>query len=197
MDFYDDSKNVDAYIEMAEGYDGRELIDKLGPYLPEGSTVLELGMGPGKDMDILLTKYQVTGSDRSQIFVDRYRQTHPEADLLVLDVTALDALATSGRTFDCIYSNKVLHHLTRDELIDSLAQQHALLNDGGLLCHAFWYGDGVQDIHGMLFTYYTEDDFETLRGTDFEIVLLERAKEMEDGDTVYVILRKHSNDTSN
>lgn len=38
---------------MAEGYDGEELIKILKEYLPEKSTLLELGMGPGKDLDIL------------------------------------------------------------------------------------------------------------------------------------------------
>ena len=53
MGYYDDPKNTQQYIEMAEGYDGRELIEALSRHLPAGATVLELGMGPGKDLDIL------------------------------------------------------------------------------------------------------------------------------------------------
>ena len=53
MDYFDDEQNVRDYIRMAEGYDGRALVDKLGAYLGEGATVLELGMGPGIDLDML------------------------------------------------------------------------------------------------------------------------------------------------
>ena len=47
MGFYDDDKNVEQYIQMAEGYDGKLLIDILLKHLPSKSSVLELGMGPG------------------------------------------------------------------------------------------------------------------------------------------------------
>jgi hypothetical protein len=52
MGFFDTEKGVEQYIKMAEGYDGAELIKILQKYLPQNSTVLELGIGPGKDMDI-------------------------------------------------------------------------------------------------------------------------------------------------
>jgi cyclopropane fatty-acyl-phospholipid synthase-like methyltransferase len=59
MGYFDERKNVDAYIQMAEGYDGRELITILKKRLPAGSTVLELGMGPGIDLDLLAESYTV------------------------------------------------------------------------------------------------------------------------------------------
>jgi ubiquinone/menaquinone biosynthesis C-methylase UbiE len=70
MNYYDEIDNVREYIEMAEGYDGRELIEVLKQYLPKGASILELGMGPGKDLDLLSQTYQVTGSDNSQVFLD-------------------------------------------------------------------------------------------------------------------------------
>jgi trans-aconitate methyltransferase len=108
MGYFDNVKNVRDYIRMAEGYDGRELIENLKKHLRSGSSVLELGMGPGKDMDILAGTYRVTGSDSSRIFLDMHRQTHPEADLLQLDAVTIK----TDRRFDCLYSNKVLQHLT-------------------------------------------------------------------------------------
>jgi len=87
MWFFDTEKGVQEYIKMAEGYDGVELIRILQKYLPANSTVLELGMGPGKDMDILKKLYIVTGSVNSQIFLDKYKKNNPDADLLLLDAT--------------------------------------------------------------------------------------------------------------
>lgn len=41
MGYFGDPQNVAEYIRMAEGYDGRELVDILRGYLVEGATVLE------------------------------------------------------------------------------------------------------------------------------------------------------------
>ena len=97
---------------MVEGYDGAELIKILHKHLPENSTVLEIGIEPGKDMDILKKSYAVTGLDGSRVFLDKYKETHQDTDLLLLHAVTME----TDRTFDCIYSNKVLHHLTKENL---------------------------------------------------------------------------------
>ena len=56
---------------MAEGYNGKALIDILKKFLPKGSTILELSMGPGKDLNLLKKYYTVTGSDISKIFLNK------------------------------------------------------------------------------------------------------------------------------
>ena len=66
MSYYHDQENAEGYVKMAEGYDGHELIERLKLHLPAGSTVLELGMGPGSDLEILAEDYTVTGSDYSR-----------------------------------------------------------------------------------------------------------------------------------
>ena len=77
MGYYDREENVQEYIQMADGYDGKALIDRLWRFLPDGSTVLEIGMGPGKDLDILREKYVVTGSDSSDVFLE-FIQENPQ-----------------------------------------------------------------------------------------------------------------------
>ena len=154
MGFFDTEKGVDQYIKMAEGYDGAELIKILQKYLPENSTILELGMGPGKDMDILMESYTVTGSDNSQVFLDKYKEKHLDADLLLLDAVIIQ----TDRKFDCIYSNKVLHHLTKEDLIKSLQRQKEALNPNGIAFHSFWKGNKVEEMEGLLFTYYETED---------------------------------------
>ena len=76
MGFYDEEETAKQYISMADGYDGQILIDVLRKHVPDGSAVLELGMGPGVDLDILDEHYKVTGSDNSQYFLDRYQKNH-------------------------------------------------------------------------------------------------------------------------
>jgi len=53
MSFFDGEKNVDWCLRMSEGYDGAELVEVLSRHLARGSTVPELGMGPGKDPPLL------------------------------------------------------------------------------------------------------------------------------------------------
>lgn len=186
MGYFDDAENVEAYIKMAEGYDGRELITVLRKYLDPGATVLELGMGPGKDLDLLREHFRVTGSDSSQAFVNRYRQAHPDADLLQLDAAVLD----TERHFDAIYSNKVLHHLTKPELKASFQKQAQLLNAGGIVLHSFWYGDKEEAFSGLRFVYYTEHTLSEMLRDAYETLELQRYTEMETDDSFYIVLRR-------
>ena len=186
MGYFDNEKNVQAYIEMADGYDGKELIEVLKLHIPEGSTVLELGMGPGKDCDILRQSYRVTGSDNSVVFLELYRKTHPEADVLQLDAIHIE----TQRTFDCIYSNKVLHHLTTSELHASFQRQYDVVNEDGVVFHSFWYGSKQEELDGLLFVYYTETDLQKIMETYFMILDIQRYTEMEANDSLYVVGKK-------
>jgi cyclopropane fatty-acyl-phospholipid synthase-like methyltransferase len=186
MGYFDNDKNVQDYIEMVEGYDGAELINALEDYLPKGSTLLELGMGPGKDLDILKETYVATGSDSSQIFVDRYNNSNKDADVILLNAVTID----TEIKFDCIYSNKVLHHLKKVDLIKSFRRQKDVLNDGGILFHSFWYGNKEEEHHGLLFVYYLEDQLIEIVKDDFEILEMKKYSEMETDDSIYIVLKK-------
>jgi cyclopropane fatty-acyl-phospholipid synthase-like methyltransferase len=186
MGYFDDEKNVTEYIKMAEGYDGREFIPILKKHLVENATILELGMGPGKDLELLSEYFRVTGSDNSQIFLDRFRVGHPNADLLWLDAVSLD----TERKFDCIYSNKVLHHLTKSQLRTSFLRQVEILNPGGFLFHTFWYGDTEEDYDGLRFVYYTPEKMSELIRDDFDEIELNIYAEMDENDSFFVLLQK-------
>ena len=188
MGFYDEEKNVEVYVQMAEGYDGQELVAGLRQHLPPGSAVLELGMGPGKDLALLAVEFNVTGSDRSEIFLRRYRRDQPDAELLLLDAVTLE----TEQRFDAIYSNKVLHHLCVDELRVSFQRQAARLNANGLLLHSFWYGEGTEEVHGLQFTYYTDASLMAVVGPEFEKVASVRYTEIDEGDSLYLLLRRSS-----
>jgi cyclopropane fatty-acyl-phospholipid synthase-like methyltransferase len=188
MGYYDTERGVEEYVEMAKGYDGAQLIDVLKGYLPAGSAVLEVGMGPGVDLDILARTYAVTGSDYSQVFLDRYRETHPEADLMLLDAVSLK----TERRFDGLYSNKVLHHLSPEELRTSLEAQAVLLDTDGVAMHSFWWGEQEEEwMEGLRFVYYTEPELvDAVLGTGLEVARCERYTEMETNDSFFIVLRK-------
>ena len=184
--YFDKEKNVKAYMEMVIGMDGRKLIDILKGYLKKGSSLLELGMGPGADLDILGQFYEATGSDTSSIFLDLYRKRNPKADLMLLDAQTLE----TEKRFDCIYSNKVLMHLEKDGLVRSFERQMDILNHGGIAFHSFWRGQGQELMEDLMFVYYEIEDIEAMLPKGLSVIESGIYDEDKKNDSFYVILKK-------
>jgi len=96
MGYFDTKKGIEEYIKRSQGWGGQKLINVLKKYLPKKSTLLELGMGPGRDFDILKKTYIATGSDGSKAFLDRYKKKNKTAEIVRLDVVIF--LQTGGLT---------------------------------------------------------------------------------------------------
>ena len=184
--YYKVKQSVDEYIKMAEGHSGKDLIDKFRTFLSKGASILELGTGPGTDWKILSKDFEVTGSDFSSEFLNRLKAKEPTAEFLELDASKL----STDRKFDAIYSNKVLHHLSDEELKQSIRRQAAILNTDGIICHSFWLGEGSETFKGMYVNYHTAEELTKLFEYEFEIVLLEDYAEFEEGDSIILIGRK-------
>ncbi len=120
------------------------------------------------------------------MFLDRYKRQNPKADLLKLDAVTL----STDRTFDCIYSNKVLHHLTRKELRKSFQRQTEILNPNGIVFHSFWKGNKDENYDGLLFTKYQIDGLKERIGDNFDILAINPYTEIEKDDSIYVMLSK-------
>ncbi|WP_028672487.1 class I SAM-dependent methyltransferase [Saccharospirillum impatiens] len=183
MSYYDDSKSVDEYIEMCQGYDGSNIYEMVKNHLDNGQSVLELGSGPGFDIPFLANHFHVTGSDLSEEFLRRCRKNHPDIEFLQLD--AKDVNVTSK--YDCIYSNKVLHHLTVDELSQSLDAQANALTQNGIIAHSFWIGEDSQEMSGLLFTFYRERHLLEIISKRFTVLSTLSYKEFEQSDSLFVI----------
>ena len=215
MAYYDDTINVEKYIRMAAEYDGKLLVEAIGNFLAYGSRVLELGMGPAKDTLMLSQHYQVIGSDSSTVFVERFRKLHPNVRVELLDAITLE----TEDQYQGIYSNKVLYHLTRDELLASFRRQAHVLTRGGIALHSFWHGDEEgehQGLHSVYVNrvahatgrltilrergrpfrcrraaaYYSEDSMKALIGSEYNILDTRTYTEIESHDSFYIVLRK-------
>lgn len=188
MGFFDSSENVEEYIRMTEGYDFSFVFEKLLVNLIEGSSLLEIGMGPGKDLLSLDEKYKVTGSDASAVFVERFKKLHATK---AIEVMQLDAVTlTIEKTFDCIYSNKVLMHLEKAYMKQSLLKQQELLNPGGIIFCTLWYGNSREEYGELLFNYYTEESINEVIPSSLEIKTFERYTEEEKEDSFVLILQR-------
>jgi ubiquinone/menaquinone biosynthesis C-methylase UbiE len=184
--YYQTRESAESYIKVAKEFDGQELIHHLGNFIQKGSTVLELGTGPGTDLEILSQSYHVTGSDFSQHFLDILIEKKIQNELLLLNAITLEV----DSTFDCIYSNKVLQHLTNDELLLSIQNQLQILKDGGIVCHSFWAGTDSYEMKGAFHNYHTIEELEDWFSPYFKIQFLKFYDEMEKDDSILLIGQK-------
>lgn len=187
MGFYDDPANVDSYEKMCEGYDGSELYNVLSRHLEPGSSMLELGTGPGADLRHFQTQYEVTGSDLSEEFLKRGRLHFPDVTFHQLDAVTLNI----NQPFDCIFSNKVLHHLNMEQLEESFRRQTQVIRPGGLFAHTFWMGDKEMTMHGMYFLYHNRERLLALVNRYFEVIDTYCYSEFEDSDSLFVLARNN------
>jgi len=185
MSFYLDARNVEDYIDMAKGFNGEDLISVLKQYLVKDSSVLEIGMGPGVDYELLSEYFNVLGTDFSPIFIERYKSMHPDANVCILNAITMDI----DQKFDGIYSNKVLMHFEKNEMIASLVKQKKMLNNGGIMVHSLWKGTTTEAYDGLRFVYYTEEILRDCLEGHFEILEIQSYKEMEEDDSIFIVLR--------
>lgn len=181
--YYKTKESVEEYINLAEGIDGRQLIEKLKKFLEPKSSILEIGSGPGTDFQILKKDYRVIGSDFSTEFLRRLISNNEKEEFLHLDAVTLK----TNKKFDGIYSNKVLQHLSDEDLRKSIQRQVDILNPNGIICHSFWKGSGDEEFKGLLVNYQTDESVRNIFGDRFEILLLEEYEEFEEGDSLLFI----------
>jgi SAM-dependent methyltransferase len=184
--FYQTKESVALYLEMAKDASGKEMIEEFNLYLDKGAEVLEVGSGPGTDWNILNEKYQVIGSDYSEEFLHHLRTSNPEGEFIQLDA----ALMNTEKVFDAIYSNKVLHHLTDDQLKQSIQGQLDILRPAGIICHSFWKGKNEETFKGMLVNYHTQEELKELFSSTFDVLVLKEYQEFEENDSILLIARK-------
>jgi len=187
MGYYNTKKGIEEYILRSQDWKDPKIDKILKKYLPKHATLLELGMGPGKDFELLQKIYQSTGSDKSKRFLERYKKTHKGSKLVKLDAITI----RTNKKFDCIFSNRVLHHLTKSELKRSLARQKEVLNQDGIAFHTFWKGKITEKKRGLLFIYYQKEQLKKILKQHFDVLELEIFSADEKDDSIYVVLKKN------
>lgn len=184
--YYQNEKVVNEYIKMAEGHDGKALINKYINFIEKNAHILELGTGPGSDWKIWNETHQITGSDYSKEFIVQLKTNFPKGNFLNLDAITID----TSLQFDAIYSNKVLHHLTNDELVQSFKKQHSTLKANGFIGHSFWKGQDNEYFNGMFVNYHDKEALNVFLAPFFELVHFELYEEFEKDDSIFIIAKK-------
>ena len=187
VEFYNDPLKVDEYEKMCDQYDGSELYKVLAHHLKDNTTLLELGSGPGNDINYLHKQYKVTGSDLSDEFLLRGKKRFSDVPFIKLDAVSIK----TDDVFDCIFSNKVLHHLTLEKLEKSLKRQLDVIVKNGLCAHTFWLGDKEFTMEGMLFLFHNRERLIKMVSEYFTILEAYEYKEFEEDDSIFVIAQNN------
>lgn len=128
------------YTLMVKFSDNKYIINEFRKRIDHSKKILELGSGPGNDYGILMKYYDITGSDYSETFLKILRKKFKNDQFLNINALTVE----TKEKYDVIYSNKVLHHLTTENLATSLNRQYEVLNEGGVLFHTMWKGTDVK-----------------------------------------------------
>jgi cyclopropane fatty-acyl-phospholipid synthase-like methyltransferase len=139
--------NGDSKLIIAEGYDrmgerfaewnatrpaeGRQwFLGEVLARLPEGSSVLELGCGPGTDAAALSTARSYVGVDLSPVQLSIARRVAPAAAFVVGD---LASIAFRADSFDGVIAFYAFNHVPIDEVQPAFAGALTWLRPGGYL----------------------------------------------------------------
>ena len=177
-EYYHTKESVDEYTQLAADVSGKQLITKLQDFLADGSSILEIGSGPGTDWNILNDSFNVTGSDNSSEFLTHLKDKNTNGEFLLLDAVTLQ----TNNTFDGIYSNKVMHHLTDKEFTQSIKRQYEITNPDGIICHSYCKGEGSEVFKGLFVNYHSETTLQKAFEQYFDIISLEDYAEFEEND---------------
>lgn len=106
-------------------------IDKFVSFLKEGSTVLDVGCGPGLKAKYLNSLgFKITGIDFSEEMITIAKKNSPSSDFQVKDITK--PLGFTEK-FDGVFAHAVLLHIPKQEIKSVLQNLSAVLNAGGYL----------------------------------------------------------------
>jgi SAM-dependent methyltransferase len=150
--------------------------------LPEGSSVLELGCGPGTDAQELAANRWYVGVDLSRVQLSIARQRAPHATFIVGDVTSI---AFRPASFDGVVAFYVFNHVPLEEVAPTFARIFRWLRPGGWLMSSLLTTEADDRVEEwldvpMFFAGARPESYDRLlRDAGFELELFEIREEVD------------------
>lgn len=178
------AKTIEGYNRCAGAFVAKHM--SLGIYeqfvrefsncLKEGSTILDLGCGPGNIAKFLVNQnkgYKILGVDLSSEMLKLAHQNVPTEHFVIGDIRDLQL----ERKFDAVIASFCIIHLEDDEAIGLLRKTRDLLNDQGFLYLCFMNG-GIPGFdkasfsnEEMYFNYFSPDEIKKiLENLDYKVL---------------------------
>lgn len=113
-------------------------LEKLAQNIKDGSSVLDVGCGNGRLLEVLENK-KITylGVDNSEELITLAQKNYPHYSFKVVDI--LDLKNKINQKFDLVISVAVLHHLPSGKLqVQALEQLKKMLSTDGQIIFSVW-----------------------------------------------------------
>lgn len=149
--------------------------NKFLSLIPKKAKILEAGCGYGRDCGVFCEKgYDVTGIDLSQGMLDVAKKNVANVEFIKMSVRDL---RFEDYTFDGIWCNAVLLHLSKKDTQKAIEELARVLKNQGIMYVSVRKGEnkelvkeGPEDTP-RYFTYFSEDEIEKyFRECGFEII---------------------------
>ncbi len=140
-------KTIESYNDCADRfvqvYMDLGLFEKyfreISDLLKEGSTILDMGCGPGNGARFFLNQnkgYQIVGVDLSVEMLQHAKQYAPDANFILGDIRSI----VFQQTFDAVIASFCIIHLSDNETAVFLRKTFNMLGPGGYLYLSFMCG---------------------------------------------------------
>ena len=122
-------------------YKRKRFLELLGKMDFASKAVLEVGSGPGGNLDFIYNKgcRRITGVDISGQMVALSRDLLKGKDIEVLKINGT-VLPFEDSTFDCVFTSTVLQHITDERLLQQLCREICRVSKGEV-----WLFERVED----------------------------------------------------
>lgn len=148
--------------------DMQELMKDFLEYLEEGSTVLDMGCGSGRDSLYFYEQgYDVTALDASEEMC-KLAEIHTGLDVLLMRYEDMEFAAV----FDGIWASEALIHMPKTELPEILTRMMAALRDHGILYMSFREGEFEGFQGERYFCDFTENSLRRLLAGSRELQII-------------------------
>jgi ubiquinone/menaquinone biosynthesis C-methylase UbiE len=153
--------------------------------LPEGSSIIEIGCGIGRDAKRLLEKYKYTGVDASKSMLEIAKKNNPGANFEVMD---FHNLSFADNSFDGFWAAASLLHVPKSEIQQVLKGIKRIVRNKGVGFISLKLKDSLDE--GVIkenkqgipteryFSFYQEGEFnKMLQQAGFNVVEETRVQE--------------------
>ena len=166
IDYY--NRNAVTFYDNTVDLDMEDVLERFIELLPEGSAVLDLGCGSGRDSIYLIENgFDVTALDGSKELCE-LAEIHIGQDVLNMNFSDIEF----DHVFDGIWACASLLHVKEDELDQILDKVIHSLKTGGVLYMSFKHGDFSGQRNQRYFVDFNVKSLKELIGRhkDIEII---------------------------